>query len=179
MKRSEPLLYFAAIFLNLAACSGGTKPTVKQSPTPAPEAARNEQSPTPTLGAAPKVGVIQDPKLHDECGLYLQLPEDDKSHNEKYIFEGDLGELGQMNIDGHDVDLKLVDSDEPDRELKVGDHFSQRYAGDSLRARIDYVVTGVCDPKDEACEVIDLDATIIVERNGSKQQIKTSGSLGC
>jgi len=179
MKRSEPLLYFAAIFLNLAACSGGTKPTVKQSPTPAPEAARNEQSPTPTLGAAPKVGVIQDPKLHDECGLYLQLPEDDKSRNEKYIFEGDLGELGQMNIDGHDVDLKLVDSDEPDRELKVGDHFSETYAGDGLKARIDYVVTGVCDPKDEACEVINLDATIIVERNGSKQQIKTSGSLGC
>jgi len=175
MKRSESLLSLTAIFLTLVACSDGTKLALKQSPTPAPQVARNEQSPTP----APKVGVIRDPKFRDECGVSLQLSEDYKSQNEKYIFTGDLGEIGQMNIDGHDVDLKLVDSDEPDRELKVGEHFSETYAGDGLKARIDYVVTGVCDPKDEACEVINLDATVIVERNGSKQQIKTSGLLGC
>ncbi|HEU0177151.1 MAG TPA: hypothetical protein VFV58_23045 [Blastocatellia bacterium] len=166
MKRNESLLSMAPIFLTLVACSSGTKPALNQSPTPA-------------LAAAPKIGIIRDPKFRDECGVYLQLPEDNKSQNGKYIFTRDLGEIGQMNMDGHDVDLKLVDSDEPDRELKVGDHFSETYAGDGLKARIDYVVTGVCDPKDEACEVINIDATVIVERNGSKRQIKTSGLLGC
>lgn len=173
------MLYLAPAFLTLMACSSGTKPTLKQSPTPAPEAARKEQSPTPAPEVAPKIGIILDPTLHDECGASLQLSEDYKSHNDKCIFDGDLEETGRMNIDGRDVDLKLVDSDEPERELKVGEHFSKTYAGDGLKARIDYVVTGVCDPKDENCEVIYLDATIIVERNGSKQQIKTSGLLGC
>jgi hypothetical protein len=179
MKKSKPLLYLAPISFMLAACSGGTKPALQQAPSPPLRVARKEQSPTPMPEAALKIGVIQDPKFRDDCGLSLQLAEDYKSQNEKYIFDRDLREIGQMNIDGHDVDLNLVDSGEPDRELKVGDHFSETYASDGLKARIDYVITGVCDPKDEACEVINLDAIIIVERNGSKQQIKTSGLLGC
>jgi len=88
-----------------------------------------------------------------------------------------------MNIDGHDVDLKITGSAgmdrDMDRELKVGDRYSETYTGDGLKTRIDYVVTGVCAPNDESCEVINLDATITVERNGSKQQIKASGLLGC
>ena len=179
MKRKESLFYFAQVFLVLAACSDGSKTALKLSPTPAPQVARKQLSPTPTPEIAPKIGIILDPTLHDECGASLQLPEDYKSHNDKCIFDGDLEETGRMNIDGRDVDLKLVDSDEPDRELKVGEHFSKKYTGDGLKARIDYVVTGVCDPKDEDCEVIYIDATIIVERNGSEQRIKTSGLLGC
>jgi len=107
------------------------------------------------------------------------LPEDYKSHNDKYVFDADLGEFCRMNIDGHDVDLKMTGGAGMDRELKVGDRYSETYTGDGLKARIDYVVTGVCAPNDESCEVINLDATITVERNGSKQQIKASGLLGC
>jgi hypothetical protein len=180
MKRNESLLYLAPTFLTLVACSSGTKPALKQSPTPAPEAARKEQSPTQAPEAAPKIGIIRDPKFRDECGFYLQLAEDYKSHNEKYIFDGDLEESGQMNIDGRDVDLKIVDSDEPDRELRVGEHFSKTYTGGNLNVWIDFVVAGLCDPKDEGCEVIYYcDATITLDRNGAKQQVKTRGLGGC
>ena len=180
MKRNDSLLYLAPIFLTLSACSGATRPASKQSPTPAPEAARKAQSPTPAPEAAPKIGVIRNPKFVGDCGYFLQASEDYKSHNEKYIFDGDLEESGQMNIDGRDVDLKMVDSDEPDRELKVGEHFSKTYTGGNLNVRIDFVVAGLCDPKDEGCEVIYYcDATITVDRNGAKQQVKARGLGGC
>jgi len=174
------LLSLATIFLTLVACSGGTNPALKQSPTLAPEAARKEQASTPGPEAAPKIGLIRDPKFRDECGFDLQLAEDYKSQNEKYIFDGDLEESGRMNIDGRDVDLKMVESDEPNRELKVGEHFSKTYTGGNLNVRIDFVVAGLCDPKDEGCEVIYYcDATITVDRNGAKQQVKTRGLGGC
>src|SRR5262245_7703072 len=166
MKRNMSLLSLASVLMTLVACSSGTKPDSNQTPA-APEV------------VAPKVGIIQVPKFRIECGVSLQLPEDYKSRNGKYVFNGDLAESGQMNIDGRDVDLMMVESDEPDRELKVGDRFRETFARDGLKAHIDYVVTGICDPKDEACEVINFDATITVERNGAKQQIKTSGLLGC
>jgi hypothetical protein len=74
----------------------------------------------------------------------------------------------------------MVESDEPDRELKVGEHFSKTYTGGKLNVRIDFVVAGLCDPKDEGCEVIYYcDATITVDRNGAKQQVKTRGLGGC
>lgn len=179
MKRIESLLYLAPIFLTLAACSGGTKHALKQSPTPAPQVARREQTPTPTLEAAPKIGIIRETKFFHDCGTSLQLPEDYKSHKDKYVFDADLGEYCRMNIDGHDVDLKMTGSNDPARELKVGDRYSETYTSDGLKARIDYVVTGVCDPNDESCEVTYLDATITVERNGNKQQIKARGLFGC
>jgi hypothetical protein len=179
VKRNESLLYLAPIFLTLAACSGGTKPVLKQSPTPAPQVARKELSPTPTLEAAPKIGLIQDPKFHEDCGYSLQLPEDYKSHNEKYIFDADLEDSGRMNIDGRDVDLRLVDNDEPNRKLKVGENFSKTYAGGNLNVRIDYVVAEVCDPNDEGCEVTRYLATITIDRNGVKQKVKARGLGGC
>jgi hypothetical protein len=162
------------------ACSSGAKPSLEQSPTPAPQAARKEQSPTPAPEAAPKIGIIRDPKFRDECGFYLQLAEDYKSHNEKYVFNGDLEESGQMNIDDRDVDLKIVGSDEPDHELKVGEHFSKTYIGGNLNVRIDFVVESLCDPKNEGCEVIYYcGAAITIDRNGAKRQVKTRGLGGC
>jgi hypothetical protein len=181
LKRNERLLYLAPMFLALSSCSGGTKPALKQSPTPSPEVAQNKQSPTPTSTpeAAPKIGVIQNPKFRDDCGIYFQLAEDYKSHNEKYIFDGDLGGAGLMNIDGRDVELKMVDSDQPNREMKVGERFSKTYVGGNLNIRVDYVVVEVCDPNDEGCEVTRYNATITIDRNGAKGQVKVRGLGGC
>jgi hypothetical protein len=165
MKRSESLLYLAPIFLALSACSGGTKPALKQSPTPAQE-------------SGPKIGVIRESKI-DGCGVALQLSEDYESKSGKYIFRGNLAEDAQMNIDGHDVDLKFVGSLKPNNELKVGDTFLETYAGEGLNVRIDYVVTKTCDPGDEGCEVTHYRATINVDHNGVRQQVETLGSGGC
>ena len=166
MKRKVAWLSFPSVLMMLVACSSGAKPASTQTPA-SPEV------------VTPKIGIIHVPKFRIECGVALQLPEDYKGQNKKYVFDGDLAEGGQMNIDGRDVDLMMVDSDEPERELKVGDRFTETYAGDGLNAQIEYVVTGICDPTDESCEVINFDATITVERNGAKQQVKTSGLLGC
>jgi hypothetical protein len=179
MKKSKSLLYSAPIFLTLAACSGGTKHVLNQSPTQTPQVARNESSPTPTPEAAPKIGIIQETKYFHDCGTSLQLPEDYKSHKDKYVFDADLGEFCRLNIDGRDVDLKMRNSAGMNRELKVGDRYNETYGGDDLKARVDYVVTGVCDSNDESCEVTYIDATITVERHGSKQQIKARGLFGC
>jgi hypothetical protein len=181
MRRIDSLLYLAPIFLTLSACSGGTKPALKQSPTPSPEVTQNKQSPTPTPDNAPKIGVIREWKF-DGCILALRLPEDYESNSNKYIFYGeDSTDEAQMNIDGRDVDLKLVSSDVGKRKWKVGDRFSETYAGKNLKARIDYVVTEPCDPVavEEGCETSKCNATITVDRNGAERQVKTIGSCRC
>jgi hypothetical protein len=159
MRRRIGLPRLVLVLITLAACSGGPKFALKKESTP-------------STVAPPKISAIQFPK-YDGCSLTLMLPEDDKSHNNRFIFNGDMGENGQMNIDSHDVDLKLVKSDKPDSKAKVGDRFSETYSGENLSVRIDYVV------KAKGYEGKSYGATITVERNGAKAQVKTVGVAGC
>jgi hypothetical protein len=182
MKRNERLLYLAPIFLVLSACSGGAKPAAEQALTSKPEAAQNKPAltptPTPTPDAAPKIGVIREPNFMG-CSVTLQLPKDYESGNEKYIFGGELAEDAQMNIDGRDVNLKLHGRGEANDSTEVGDRFTEIYEGENLKVVIDYVQTKKCEPGDVDCEATHYSATITVERNGVKQQIKTMGTRGC
>jgi hypothetical protein len=159
MGRSVVLLSLAPVLITLAACSGAAKSAFKQ-------ALRS------STDAPPKIGVFQDLKYHG-CSLTLQLPEDDESHKERYIFEADLEGNGHMNIDGRDVDLKLVSEAKAGFEAKVGDRFSETYSGGNLSVRIDYVV------KEKGYEGWRYSATITVDRNGAKAQVKTAGGAGC
>ena len=88
----------------------------------------------------------------------------------KYVFASDYQEHAAMNIDGRDVKLKLVNSQELKLGFKVGDHSTFRYHGaDSYDVEVIYTVTGVCKPDDEKCEVTEFNAVITV----------TSGSASC
>jgi hypothetical protein len=130
-----------------------------------------------------KIGVIKEPYV-DGCGCYFQLPEDSEKRVAGYVFLVDIVEAqgtAQMNIDGKDVILKLVKSNEKVglKETKVGSTHSEFYKSGEVEVGIEYVVTGVCEPEDESCESTAYSATITVTRNGVYQKIKASGSCGC
>lgn len=61
------------------------------------------------------------------------------------------------------------------RAPKVGDREWAIYAVGEVRVRVDYLVTKVCDPKDESCEVTYYKATLTVTRKSQRTAIKTSG----
>jgi len=128
--------------------------------------------------SAPKIGIIKKP-LSDGCGCTLQLPEDYRKHNERAVFLSDFGDMIQMNIDGKDVRLKLISESPPSSKEKVGSHRKEIYRVGKDKVEIDYVVTKVCPPRDEGCEVTWYSATITVIRGRQSQQVKALGICGC
>lgn len=85
----------------------------------------------------------------------------------------------RINLDGKDLELQLVDSKELKRAPKVGDREWAVCAAGDVRVRVDYLVTKVCDPKDESCEVTYYKATLTVTRKSQRTAIKTIGFCGC
>jgi len=126
------------------------------------------------------IGIIKKPtsKFLDNCGCSLQFPA--KTWTERYVFLGDLSNDALMNINGQDIKLRLVDYKEPKGEPKKGNRSTWTYTdGKTIKAQVDYVITGFCDPKDESCEVTYYDAVITVTRNDSRQIVKVTGICGC
>jgi hypothetical protein len=123
------------------------------------------------------IGFVKDSHSMDGAGCSLQLPADYRKHNERYVFLSDY-DNALVNIDGKDTRLKLVDYHEPEGEAKKGDRSTWNYADAEIGVRVDYIVTGVCDPGDEACEVTFYDATITVTRGARKAVVRVKGDCG-
>jgi hypothetical protein len=103
---------------------------------------------------------------------------DDRYMPGKYVFASDYQEHAAMNIDGCDVMLKLVNSQELKSGFNVGDHSSVRYHGDTFDVEVIYTVTGVCKPDDEQCEVTDYNATITVTSGSAHRSLAAHGICG-
>jgi hypothetical protein len=125
-----------------------------------------------------KIGVVRNRDSFDEAGCSLQISADYKKHNERYIFLSDYEDNAVMNIDGKDTNLKLVRRREPKGDPKKGDRSTWNYSAKGTTVRVDFLVTGVCDPNDESCEVTYYDATIAVTRGNDKQVVKANGLCG-
>jgi hypothetical protein len=141
----------------------------------AQEGASSARAPLP-----PRIANIRDSSVVEGCGCYFQFPAEwKKKGSDKYVFmEGIDDEGAWMNIDGKDVNLKLVGSSE--RSVwGVGARSSKRYRANGIAVRIDRVVTRVCRPGDEECESTDYDATFTVTKAGRKRMIKAKGVCGC
>jgi hypothetical protein len=61
--------------------------------------------------------------------------------------------LGVINIDGRDIELKLIKGNLPDKNFKVGRGGYQIWKGRKTTVRLDYIFTWLCPPKDEHCKV--------------------------
>jgi hypothetical protein len=125
-----------------------------------------------------KVGIVRDQESFDGAGCSLQLPADNRKHNERYVFRSDYEDNAVLNINGKDARFKLVSHREPQGNLKKGQRSTWSYTAEGIHVRVDYVVIGVCDPNDESCEVTYYDATITVTHGNDKQVVKAKGSCG-
>ena len=133
-------------------------------------------------GASPRIGRIGR-LFNDGCGCTLQLPalrrRDDA--DAPAVFESDLGDRAQMNIDGRDVMLRLVRRRERvgGAEPRVGERSFEEYEGGGARVKMNFTTTKVCPPGDESCEVLSYSAVIAVTKGGRTRTVKASGQCGC
>ena len=125
-----------------------------------------------------KIGIVSNRDSFDGPGCSLQLPANYRKHNQRYTLLSDSEENAVMNIDGKDMNLKLVSHREPRGASKKGDRSTWTYSRVGIKVRVDFVVTGLCPPNDEACEVIYYDATITVTRGNNKQLVIVKGVCG-
>ena len=93
-----------------------------------------------------------------------------------------FAEFGQnnawMNIDGRDVQLKLVKESRGEQE-RVGGKWTRTLALRDISVTSNYVATRVCAPNDETCESTDYDATFVVRKGRSTQTVRAFGWCGC
>jgi hypothetical protein len=108
------------------------------------------------------LGFIQDWKEFDSGGCSLWLTRDRQEPGKRYVFLSDFDGRGRINFAGQDVDFKLVQSSKPQGKMKVGDRSTFRYRGDKIEVLVEYRVSSVCPPNDEACEVWGVTADVTV-----------------
>ncbi len=113
----------------------------------------------------------------DGCGCFFKF-RGTRKNSPKVMF----AEFGQnnawMNIDGRDVQLKLVKENRGESE-RVGSKWTRTIAVRDISVTSTYVATRVCAPNDETCESTDYDATFVVKKGGRSQTVRAFGWCGC
>ncbi len=113
----------------------------------------------------------------DGCGCFFKF-RGTRKNSPKVMF----AEFGQnnawMNIDGRDVQLKLVKEIRGERE-RVGSEWTRTIAVRDISVTSTYVATRVCAPNDETCESTDYDATFVVKKGRRSQTVRAFGWCGC
>ena len=177
--RKTPLIFFILLFFS--ACHRQTshgaavvqKPEVDSDSNAAAHAGEKAAE-TSMIGFIKHTGIVEG------CGTCaLHLRSDSEYHLERLIFYRDDDDQAWINVDGQDIRLKLESSMEDEGEEKVGKQSTYHYLAQDLRVRVDYTITRLCDPDDEACEVTWYDATITVIKDQRKQMVKVTGTCGC
>jgi hypothetical protein len=136
--------------------------------------------PNPIKQSSPLViANIQNSGVVEGCGCYFHSLADGQKGAEKFIFMADVNEDAWMNINGKDVKLRFISSSPDTAQPKIGQRSFSQYKSGNLRVRVDYIVTGVCQPNDEQCESTSYNARISVVRGASRRIIEAKGGCGC
>jgi hypothetical protein len=123
------------------------------------------------------LGPVEDPDFG--CGCWLSRTKLD-GRNRRFVFMSPLDGSAYINLNQKTITLRLIaESRDKKRGPRVGDRSWAIYSDGNVRLRIDYIVTTVCDPKDESCEVTYYNAIMTVTRNQQKAVVHTSGLCGC
>jgi|HubBroStandDraft_6_1064221.scaffolds.fasta_scaffold837546_1 hypothetical protein len=121
---------------------------------------------------------VRNTSAFEEGGCQLWLPTGRSNSSERFIFLSDLENHAVMNINGRDVQLALVSSRDKESDLKKGDRSEFRYRGSGVEVVVRYVVTGLCAPKDERCEVTNYAGTITVTVGSVMRVLTAQGICG-
>jgi hypothetical protein len=128
------------------------------------------------------VGKIKDKSLVEGCGCAFQLPADSKRRNRSYIYSDDLDGTAWMNIDGHDIEFKLVRTIATPRDqdrARRGDRTVQEYKGAEITLILSHTITQPCRVNDESCEWVGMTAELKLSDGKRTKLIKTIGGCGC
>lgn len=127
------------------------------------------------------VGILAMSSSADGCGCYFSFNKADDRARRLIFFASheDSGNDAWMNIDGSDTRLSLVRETKPKGGIKVGSRFTSRYASGDVTVDMVRVVTWVCPPRDEGCEIAKYSTTFTVRKGGRTQIVRAVGSCGC
>lgn len=139
---------------------------------------RGQGQSAPPPKVFPVIGFIRNSRDFDGAGCTLWPRTDQKYTDGRDLFRNDFDGRAIMNIDGRDRPLKLAASSEPKSKLKVGRRSMYRYQGDGVTVNIRYIVTGVCKPDDESCEVTNFDAVATVSTRSGVRRLDAHGICG-
>lgn len=127
------------------------------------------------------VGILDMSDRADGCGCYFSFNKADDRARRLVFFashEGN-GNTAWMNIDGRDVRLRLVKETKPKEKIRVGSRYTSRYAAGDVTLDVIRVVTWLCPPRDEGCEITKYSTTITIRKGSRTQVVRTVGSCGC
>jgi hypothetical protein len=128
-----------------------------------------------------KIGYLGDRSIPDGCNCTFTSLSQMHRKSPRYMFASDIEDdekTAWINIDGKDIELKLLSRLDPRRE-KVGSRSGRTYTATGIKLVATYIVTWVCPPKDEACEVTRYDGVFLITKNGPTRSLKLKGECGC
>ena len=135
-----------------------------------------QSMPAPSAQPKLRLGYVKNGDIGCGCSYSSNVTD---LQNRRYIFIESMDEPAYINLNGRNLKLRPVASSKTKGEEKVGHRSWETYIAGELKIRLDKVVTKVCDPKDEACEVTFYKATITVTRKARKTIVKLTGLCGC
>ena len=134
--------------------------------------AQSKPSPSTVL----KLGYVKD--RDSGCGCRLSHNRLDL-RNRRNLFISSFDQSAYVNVDEKIMKLRLVAASKEKLDAKLGDRSWETYSHGSLRVRIDYIVSRLCDANDEACEVIYYKTVITITRGRHRRVVKAVGICGC
>lgn len=141
---------------------------------------------SPTLIAQPKPTTMSQARLRlgyvkngdIGCGCSFARNQTDL-RKRRYIYSESMDEPAYINVNGNNLKLYPVASSETDGAEKVGQQSWETFTAGNLKIRLEKIVTKICDPNDESCEVTYYEARIIVNSKRQKISEPLIGLCGC
>jgi hypothetical protein len=114
------------------------------------------------------------------CDCKLQtLKESRNDLKNRFVFQADLSGIpAWMNIDGRDVELKLIYASLATKGVTLGSRSHKKYRAKGISVVINYIVNAVCPEENPDCDSVGYAATITVTKGSRTQTIKASGMCG-
>ncbi len=127
------------------------------------------------------VGNLDNNDRADGCGCYASFNEANDEARRFIFFSSDEDNDNDawMNINGRDTKLRLVKETKPKGKWKRRSRFTDRYSAGDVTVDVLRVVTRVCPPRDEGCEVTDFATTFTVKKGNRTQVVRAVGSCSC
>jgi hypothetical protein len=129
---------------------------------------------------SPLIGNLK--RLHKTYGCDCKLQTFKEARNDmanKFVFQSNLAATpAWMNIDGKDIQLKLMYASPSTKGVTLGSRYYKKYSAKGITILIRYVVSAVCPEENPDCDEEGHVATITVTKGGRRQSIKATGMCG-
>ena len=123
-----------------------------------------------------RLGNVDDGAFGCGCSMSRNAAEERRM---KFILVTPMDDATYIQLDDKRLTLRLVAESKRRRRERVGDRAWETYSDGDVTVRVDYVVTRVCGPREEDCEVTNYRATMTITRGKQKLVVKGLANCGC